>query len=114
MGYDFSYALRGLRRSPGFTITALAASSFDSQVIAMVVSTTQPGFQFYTDNVGNMISGKAGHQYGNHNAISIETENYPDAPSHPPPRAGSNHHAGTAASGSATSGTNCTMVANRG
>ena len=49
----------------------------------MVVSTTQPGFQFYTDNIDNTTTGKAGHQYGNHNAISIETEKYPDAPNHP-------------------------------
>jgi aldose 1-epimerase len=51
--------------------------------IVMVVSTTQPAFQFYTDNVANTVNGKKGHVYGNHNAISIETEHYPDAPSHP-------------------------------
>ena len=38
----------------------------------------------------------------------------PDAPSQPPPRAASNHHSGTRASGSATSGTYCTSVARRG
>src|SRR5437016_3588431 len=51
--------------------------------IVMVVFTTQPAFQFYTDNVANTVNGKKGHVYGNHNAISIETEHYPDAPSHP-------------------------------
>ena len=51
--------------------------------IVMVVFTTQPAFQFYTDNIANTVNGKKGHVYGNHNAISIETEHYPDAPSHP-------------------------------
>ena len=51
--------------------------------IVMAVFTTQPAFQFYTDNIANTVNGKNGHVYGNHNAISIETEHYPDAPSHP-------------------------------
>jgi hypothetical protein len=38
----------------------------------------------------------------------------PEAPSQPPPRAGSNHHSGTRAAGSATSGTYCTIVTRRG
>ena len=38
----------------------------------------------------------------------------PDAPSQPPPRAASNHHSGTRASGSATSGTYGTSEAMRG
>jgi aldose 1-epimerase len=50
--------------------------------IVMAVFTTQPGFQFYTDNTDTTTTGKAGHRYGNHNAISIETEKYPDAPNH--------------------------------
>ena len=44
---------------------------------------TQPAMQFYTDNIANTVNGKKGHVYGNHNAISIETEHSPDAPSHP-------------------------------
>ena len=78
-GFDTNMVVAG---KPGTLRPAARIDDPDSGIV-MVVSTTQPGFQFYTDNIGNTTTGKAGHQYGNHNAISIETEKYPDAPNHP-------------------------------
>jgi aldose 1-epimerase len=78
-GFDINMIVTGM---PGTLRPAARINDPDSGIV-MVVSTTQPGFQFYTDNVDNTTTGKAGHQYGNHYAISIETEKYPDAPNHP-------------------------------
>ena len=78
-GFDNNMVVTG---KPGTLRPAARIDDPDSGIV-MVVFTTQPGFQFYTDNTGNTTSGKAGHQYANHNAISIETEKYPDAPNHP-------------------------------
>ena len=78
-GFDTNMIVTGM---PGTLRPAARIGDPDSGIL-MVVFTTQPGFQFYTDNIDNTVTGKAGHQYGNHNAISIETGKYPDAPNHP-------------------------------
>ena len=51
--------------------------------IVMDVSTTQPGIQVYTTNVTRPTVGKGGKPYGNHAAICLETQHYPDSPNHP-------------------------------
>lgn len=51
--------------------------------IVMDVSTTQPGMQVYTTNVTRQTVGKGGKSYGNHAAICLETQHYPDSPNHP-------------------------------
>jgi aldose 1-epimerase len=51
--------------------------------IVMVTFTTQPGLQFYTDNIRGQVKGKKGATYGNHWAISLETGKAPDTPNHP-------------------------------
>jgi aldose 1-epimerase len=51
--------------------------------IAMVTFTTQPGLELYTDNIANTVKGRKGLSYGNHWAISLETQRAPDTPNHP-------------------------------
>src|SRR5580658_5202143 len=51
--------------------------------IVMVTFTTQPGLELYTDNINGQVKGKKGAVYGNHWAISLETEKAPDTPNHP-------------------------------
>jgi len=51
--------------------------------IVMEVLTTQPGIQVYTTNVGRPTIGKGGKPYGNHAAICLETQHYPDSPNRP-------------------------------
>ncbi len=51
--------------------------------IVMVTFTTQPGLEIYTDNIVNQIKGRTGLMYGNHWAISLETQRAPDTPNHP-------------------------------
>jgi len=51
--------------------------------IVMVAFTTQPGLELYTDNITNPVEGRGGALYGNHWAISLETQHAPDTPNHP-------------------------------
>lgn len=60
-----------------------AAQVYDPDTgIVMVASTTQPGVQFYTDNIVGQVNGKNGAVYNNHWAISLETGKAPDTPNH--------------------------------
>jgi len=51
--------------------------------IVMVTFTTQPGLELYTDNIRNQVKGRKGALYGNHWAISLETQRAADTPNHP-------------------------------
>jgi len=47
------------------------------------VYTTQPGVQFYTGNsIGDRFTGKYGIHYGDHDALCLETQHFPDSPNH--------------------------------
>jgi aldose 1-epimerase len=49
----------------------------------MVTFTTQPGLELYTDNIAGEVVGRNGMRFGNHWAISLETQRAPDTPNHP-------------------------------
>jgi aldose 1-epimerase len=49
----------------------------------MLVSTTQPGVQFYSGNYLNGIHGKTGSIYAQHNGFCLETQHFPDSPNKP-------------------------------
>jgi aldose 1-epimerase len=51
--------------------------------IVMVTFTTQPGLELYTDNINTTVKGRQGALYGNHWAISLETQRAADTPHHP-------------------------------
>jgi aldose 1-epimerase len=51
--------------------------------IVMVTFTTQPGLELYTDNIKTQVKGRKGALYGNHWAISLETQRAADTPNHP-------------------------------
>lgn len=51
--------------------------------IVMVTFTTQPGLELYTDNINTPVRGRKGALYGNHWAISLETQRAADTPHHP-------------------------------
>lgn len=51
--------------------------------IVMVTFTTQPGLELYTDNINGQVKGRKGALYGNHWAISLETQRAADTPNHP-------------------------------
>ena len=51
--------------------------------IVMVTFTTQPGLELYTDNINTQVKGRQGALYGNHWAISLETQRAADTPNHP-------------------------------
>jgi aldose 1-epimerase len=51
--------------------------------IVMVTFTTQPGLELYTDNIVGRVKGRNGMSYGNHWAISLETQRAADTPNHP-------------------------------
>ena len=78
-GYDVNFAVRGeagkLRRA--------ATVREPSSGRAMVVSTTQPGVQFYTSNfLDGTLRGK-GRVYSKWSALCLETQHYPDSPNQP-------------------------------
>jgi aldose 1-epimerase len=51
----------------------------------MDVLTTQPGIQFYSGNFldGSLAHTKGGLKYGQHSALCLETQHYPDSPNKP-------------------------------
>lgn len=78
-GLDINVIVKG---APG-TLRPAARLSDPTTGIVMDVSTTQPGMQIYTDNIARPVTGKGGKSYGNHFAVSLETQHYPDSPNRP-------------------------------
>jgi aldose 1-epimerase len=78
-GYDTSYLADGVvgQMRPAARVDDPATG------IAMVTFTTQPGLEFYTDNINGQVKGRKGMLYGNHWGISLETEKATDTPNHP-------------------------------
>ena len=59
------------------------AATLSAAERTMQVFTTQPGLQVYTANFVENNIGKSGTIYHPHNAVCLETQNFPDAPNHP-------------------------------
>jgi aldose 1-epimerase len=78
-GYDAYFLVDG---RAGRMRRAARVSDPDTGIV-MDTFTTEPGVQFYTDNIAGQVNGKKGAVYGNHWAISLETGKAPDTPNHP-------------------------------
>lgn len=78
-GYDHNFVIDSAK--PGDL--TLAAELYDpTSGRTMKVSTTEPGIQLYTGN-GLNLAGKNGATYGPHAGLCLETQHFPDSPSHP-------------------------------
>ena len=75
-GYDHNFVL---------TKTGPAARVYDpSSGRVMVISTTEPGLQFYSGNfLDGTLRGKGGVVYRNRFGFAMETQHYPDSPNKP-------------------------------
>ena len=78
-GYDTSLLTDGV---VGQSRPAARVDDPDTGIV-MVCFTTQPGLELYTDNIAGPVKGRKGALYGNHWAISLETERATDTPNHP-------------------------------
>jgi aldose 1-epimerase len=82
-GYDHNFALE---RSGGdeSSLVQAARLSDPSNGRIMTISTTEPGIQVYTGNqLDGTIYGSGGKAYRQGEAISLETQHFPDSPNHP-------------------------------
>jgi aldose 1-epimerase len=79
LGYDTAFLTDGV---VGQLRPAARLDDPDTGIV-MVTFTTQPGLELYTQNIANPVRGKGGAMYGNHFAISLETQRAPDTPHHP-------------------------------
>jgi aldose 1-epimerase len=80
-GYDHNYVLNKSGNEE-----SLAATVYDSASGRyMEVHTTQPGIQFYTGNFldGKLTGARSGATYGQHAALCLETQHFPDSPNQP-------------------------------
>lgn len=83
LGYDHNFVLD--RPSADDTSMIQAARVTDPATgRVMVISTTEPGIQFYSGNFLNgSISGPSGQAYRQGDAFCLETQHFPDSPNHP-------------------------------
>lgn len=79
MGYDTAFLTDGV---VGQLRPAARLDDPDTGIV-MVTFTTQPGLELYTDNIAGEVIGRKGMRFGNHWAISLETQRAPDTPNHP-------------------------------
>jgi aldose 1-epimerase len=78
-GYDTAFLTDGV---VGQLRPAARVDDPDTGIV-MVAFTTQPGLELYTDNINAPVKGRKGMLYGNHWAISLETQRAADTPNHP-------------------------------
>lgn len=80
-GYDKNFVIDGAaNQAPRLAATLYSPRSGRQ----MEVWTTQPGLQFYTSNgLDGRYHGISGHAYRQTDAVSLETEAFPDSPNHP-------------------------------
>ena len=73
-GYDSNFIISG---SPAAVVTAPGSG------ITMMVTTTEPGVQFYSGNFMKHRKGKNGATYDRRSGLCLETQHYPDSIHHP-------------------------------
>ena len=78
VGYDHCYCLDGFTGDGSLKTICVLGSDDGSR--RMTVRGTQPGIQLYTGNFLNNINGKDGAVYQCHDAVCLETQDFPDAP----------------------------------
>jgi aldose 1-epimerase len=79
-GYDHNFVLT----SGGGTLALAARVEEPESGRAMEIWTDQPGIQLYTGNfLDGTVAGKGGKAYQKHFAFCLETQHFPDSPSHP-------------------------------
>lgn len=78
-GYDHNFVVNG---TPG-ELRRAALVTEPTSGRTLEVLTTQPGVQFYTGNMLNIVSGKGGKEYGRRAGFCLETQHFPDSPNKP-------------------------------
>lgn len=79
-GYDHNWVLD----SPGGKLFDAAEVYEPTTGRVLLVSTTQPGVQFYTGNfLDGTLKGKGGATYVRRGGFCLETQHFPDSPNHP-------------------------------
>jgi aldose 1-epimerase len=78
-GLDINFVVRG---KPGILRPAARLEDPRSGRV-MEVFTTQPGVQIYSDNKTDPTIGKGGKPYVSHDALTFETQHFPDSPNEP-------------------------------
>lgn len=80
LGYDHNFVVR--RTAPGLVHAARLAEPASGRLLD--VHTTEPGMQFYSGNhLDDSVRGKGGRPYPARSGLSLETQQFPDAPNHP-------------------------------
>lgn len=78
-GYDHNFALNN--RGEFAKVAVLSESTSGRR---MEVFTSEPGMQFYAGNfLDGTLTGKSGRPYGQHFALCLETQHFPDSPNQP-------------------------------
>ncbi len=76
IGYDHNFVIRG----GGKSLTPCAVVRSPETGIAVEMSTTEPGVQFYTGNfLDGTLTGKGGRAYKKHHGFCLEAQHYPDS-----------------------------------
>jgi len=76
-GYDHCFALSGGGLRPAAVLAG------ERSGIVLTVETSEPGVQLYTANALARGRGRGGAAYGPRAGVCLETQHWPDAPSHP-------------------------------
>jgi aldose 1-epimerase len=80
VGYDHNFVINGGGKALAFAARVLEPTSGR----VMEVWTTEPGVQLYTSNyLDGSLVGKKGTIYGQHAALCLETQHFPDSVNHP-------------------------------
>jgi len=79
-GYDHNWVLN--KAIPGLEKVATVYDPSSGRVLEVL--TTEPGLQFYTGNfLDSTLTGKYSRVYGQHAALCLETQHFPDSPNQP-------------------------------
>lgn len=78
-GYDHNWVLDDAGQDTRLAATVHEASSGRT----LDIWTSEPGIQLYTGNLLNVQRGKGGRRYPSRSGFCLETQHFPDSPSHP-------------------------------
>jgi aldose 1-epimerase len=80
-GYDHNFVLR---RNGNEQLHRAALLAHRGRATSVEIWTSEPGLQLYTGNrFDGTLRGAAGTLYGRHAGVALETQHFPDSPSHP-------------------------------